>query len=250
MAITLAIISGLCWTLVYSEAIRVSLRDRTYAMPVFALGLNLAWEVLYAADGLAHWGRYGAFGQVQSVVNLVWACFDVALVWAFFRFGRHAWPQLDRSLVILLGVSALVVGAAVQGVFFVEFGPRDAPVYAAFAQNLLMSVLFVDLLLRRGNAAGQSMVIAYAKLIGTLAPTLSLGFLSGFDPYVAVLGLLCLAFDALYVVALRSVSGRRASSRRSTGVDATPWTTTDSRIVNATVAQSHDSSGNTARPPA
>lgn len=205
MEITLAVISGLCWTLVYVEALRVSLRDRTYAMPIFALGLNLAWEVLYAADGLANWGRYGAFGQVQTGINVVWAAFDVALVWAFFRFGRRAWPQLDGSLVVLLGGSALVVGVAVQGVFFVEFGPREAPVYAAFAQNLLMSVLFVDMLLRRGGPAGQSMVVAYAKLAGTLAATLSMGFLFGFDLYVAVLGLLCLAFDLLYVVALGSV---------------------------------------------
>lgn len=208
MGIMLAIISGLCWTLVYVESLRVSLRDRTYAMPVFALGLNMAWEVLYAVDGLAHWERYGAFGQVQTTVNVVWALFDVALVWAFFRFGTHAWPQLGRSLVILMGVSALVVGAVVQGVLFAEFGPRDAPVYAAFAQNLLMSVLFVDMLLRRGGPAGQSLVIAYAKLVGTLAATVSIGFLSGFDPYPAILGLLCLAFDVLYVLALHSVTPR------------------------------------------
>jgi len=209
MGLTLAVISGLCWTLVYVEAIRVALRDRTYAMPVFALGLNLAWEVLYAVDGFVNWGRYGAFGQTHAVINLVWAGFDIVLLWTFFRFGTRAWPQLGRSLVVLMGVSALVVGAAVQAVFYVEFGPRDAPVYTAFAQNLLMSILFLDMLLRRGGPTGQSMVIAYAKLVGTLAPTLSMGFLSGFDLYVAVFGLLCLAFDALYVVALHSVMPRR-----------------------------------------
>lgn len=205
MVIGLAVVSGLCWTLVYLECLRVGLRDRTYAMPIFALGLNLAWEVLYAVDGLANWGRFGAFGQTQTVINVVWAGLDVAILWTFFRFGRRAWPQLNVSLVVTLGVAALIVGAAVQGVFYVEFGARNAPVYTAFAQNLLMSVLFVDLLLRRGTASGQSMVIASAKLAGTLAPTISLGFIAGFNPYVAVLGLLCLVFDALYVVALRSV---------------------------------------------
>lgn len=205
MAIALAIISGVCWTLVYVVGFRVGVRDRTYAMPVFALGLNLAWEVLYAGDGLLRWAGLGAFGQTQTVVNVVWVVFDVLLVWTFFRFGTHAWPQLGRSLVIFLGVAALVVGAVVQGVFYVEFGRELAPVYAAFAQNLLMSVLFVDLLLRRGGPAGQSMVIAWAKLVGTLAPTVSLGFLSGFNLYVVGFGLLCLVFDALYVVALGSV---------------------------------------------
>lgn len=211
----LVALSGLCWAIVYVEAIRVGLRDRTYAIPVFALALNLAWEGLYAIHGLFLTPGAGAFMRMHTAINVVWVAFDVAILVTFFRFGGNAWPQLGRSLLYLMGVLALIVGVSVQLAFNLEFGPRDGGTYAAFAQNLLMSVLFVDMLLRRGGPRGQSMVIAVAKLVGTLAPTISLGFLSGFNPYVAVLGLLCLLFDVIYVLALWSV-------RDAAGVTASP----------------------------
>ena len=44
--------------------------------------------------------------------------------------------------------------------------------YAAFGQNLMMSALFIALLLRRGDVAGQSMYIAIFKMIGTLLPSI------------------------------------------------------------------------------
>ena len=49
----LGVLSGLAWTVVYIECVRVGLRDRTYAMPLAALGLNIAWESTYAVHGLA-----------------------------------------------------------------------------------------------------------------------------------------------------------------------------------------------------
>lgn len=205
MAMVLVVLSGLCWAAVYVEAIRVGVRDKTYAIPIFALALNLAWEGLYAFHGLFLAPGAGAFMRLHTGVNLVWVAFDVAILWTFFKFGHNAWPQLGRSLVYLMGILALVVGVAVQLVFYFEFGPRDGGTYAAYAQNLLMSILFIDVLMRRGGPSGQSMVIAWAKLFGTLAPTISLGFLSGFNLYVVVFGALCLLFDAIYVVALWSV---------------------------------------------
>jgi hypothetical protein len=38
----LTIISGLCWTIVYIDGIRVGLRDKSYAIPFYALALNFA----------------------------------------------------------------------------------------------------------------------------------------------------------------------------------------------------------------
>jgi hypothetical protein len=40
----LTLISGLAWTIVYIESIRVGFRDKAYAMPIAALALNFAWE--------------------------------------------------------------------------------------------------------------------------------------------------------------------------------------------------------------
>ena len=48
----LTLVSGLCWTLVYIEGIRLGITDRSYAIPFYALAPNLAWELLHAYLGL------------------------------------------------------------------------------------------------------------------------------------------------------------------------------------------------------
>jgi hypothetical protein len=48
----LTLVSGFCWTLVYIEGIRLGIKDRSYAIPFYALALNLAWELLHAYLGL------------------------------------------------------------------------------------------------------------------------------------------------------------------------------------------------------
>ena len=51
---------------------------------------------------------------------------------------------------------------------------------------------------------GQSMLIAVAKWIGTLAPTLLLGIVSQFNIYVILTGAICSVFDILYIILLRT----------------------------------------------
>ena len=62
MVLFLTVLSGVAWTVVYVDAIRVGLRARTYAMPVAALALNIAWEAIYSVhgvlSGLSIEGRY------------------------------------------------------------------------------------------------------------------------------------------------------------------------------------------------
>jgi hypothetical protein len=58
-----------------------------------------------------------------------------------------------------------------------EFGVRVGVGYSAFLQNLLMSVLFIDMFVKRGGREGQSLTIAVNKWIGTLAPTILFGVL-------------------------------------------------------------------------
>jgi hypothetical protein len=50
----------------------------------------------------------------------------------------------------------------------------------------------------RGGPRGQSMLIAVAKWIGTLAPTIVFGWL-GNSPLILGLGTLCSIFDLTYI---------------------------------------------------
>jgi hypothetical protein len=199
----LVVLSGLAWTIVYVECIRVGLRDRTYAMPLAALGLNIAWESTYAVHGLA-----GAIGA-QPLINLLWALIDLVIVYTFVRFGRAEFPTLSGRQFAGWGVLVFASSYIVQWLFIGQFGWTDAAKYSAFLQNLLMSGLFIAMLAARRGPRGQSMLIAVAKWIGTLAPTVSIGVYEH-SPFILGIGILCSVFDLVYIGLLRNA---RAAAR-------------------------------------
>lgn len=196
MILFLTIVSGLAWTVVYVEAIRLGFRERTYAIPAAALALNFAWEAIYASRSLA------TGLSAQGVFNIVWGLADVLIVCTFLRFGRAELPSwVTRPLFVGWAVLLGTTSFAVQLLFVAEFGWDDATKYAAFLQNLLMSGLFIAMFVSRGSGRGQSLVIAAAKWIGTLAPTIVYG---GYGNSALILGLgaLCSVFDLTYIALL------------------------------------------------
>ncbi len=193
MTLFLTILSGLAWTIVYVDSIRVGLTYKTYAMPVAALGLNIAWESIYGIHGLT------TAVSAQTFINLAWAAADVVIVYTFFRFGRAELPSfVTRPLFIGWGVVVFGASYAVQALFVAQFGWNDGARYSAFLQNVLMSGLFIAMLVARRGGRGQTMLIAVAKWIGTLAPTILLGVLEG-SPFILGLGILCSVFDLIYI---------------------------------------------------
>ena len=206
--------SGLCWIAVYLDAFRIGIRDRSYAIPFWALCLNLAWEILHS---ILAWQVEGI--ALQVVINMLWALLDLLVLATFLWFGKHGETTPWFVLRILM---ALGVAFTVQYAFVMEFGIYRGRAYAAFLQNLLMSVLFIDLFLNRGSREGQSLLIAWCKWLGTLAPTLLFGIL-GADVFNApnrfllTIGLLCSLFDLIYIGLLAGLApqGWRLAGHRS-----------------------------------
>ncbi len=193
MVLVLTVLSGVAWTVVYVDAIRIGLRARTYAVPVAALALNFAWEAIYSAHGVT------TDLSAQAVINVVWAAADVVIVSTFFRFGRRELPGfVTRGMFVAWGVGVFVTAFVVQLLFVGEFGWDNGSGYAAFLQNLLMSGLFIAMFVGRKGARGQTLVIAVGKWIGTLAPTIVFGVL-GHSTFVLGVGLLCSVFDLAYI---------------------------------------------------
>lgn len=206
LMLTLTLVSGLAWTIVYLAAIRLGFAEKTYAIPAAAIALNIAWELLYTGTELA------GTVSVQTPVDIAWSVLDLVIVITFLRFGRAELPVgISRSMfvgwvIVLLGSSAVV-----QGLFVHEFGWFRAPRYAAFLQNLLMSGLFLAMYVARRGKRGQSVLIALAKWIGTLAPTLLFGVLER-SAFIVGIGLLCSVFDLVYLgLMVRDPLGRRPS---------------------------------------
>ena len=197
--IILTAISGLCWTIVYIEGIRLGFKDRSYAMPFFALALNLAWELLHTIFGF----REG--GGLQATINAIWFVFDLGIIYTYFKFGRKYFARsLPGSSFVIWSVLVLVSALAVEYAFTRELGVFKGGAYAAFLQNLVMSVLFIQMLVSRGSREGQSVLLAVAKWIGTLAPTIQFGVIGdlGFPRgslLVMVTGGFCCVFDLIYI---------------------------------------------------
>ena len=180
----LTLLSGLAWTIVYADSIRIGFRDKTYAMPIAALALNIAWESTYAVHDLM------TAVSIQAIVNLTWALADIAIVYTFFKFGRSELPSfVTRRMFAAWGTLAFGAAYAVQWLFFAKFGAHDAARYAAFLQNALMSGLFVQMILARRGLRGQTLTIALAKWLGTLAPTILIGVIKG-SRFILGLGIL------------------------------------------------------------
>ena len=216
--IVLTVISGVCWTIVYIDGIRIGFRDRSYAIPFYALALNFAWELLYTYFGFRESGV-----TVQNCFNAVWFAFDVGILYTYFKFGKKYFrPFQDQPpaiptrrdcdfMFVAWSVLGLITAFGVQYAFRREFGVSKAAAYSAFPQNLIMSILFIGMLVKRGTREGQSLLIAVNKWLGTLTPTILYGAIGegGFPRgsfLILAVGIFCSVFDLIYIWLLAKTS--------------------------------------------
>ncbi len=200
LGMTLVVISGLCWSAVYVDSIHTGFRQKTYCMPLFALGLNIAWEGIYAYCELL--GR-GA-PSLQGYANAVWFLLDIAIVFTYFRFSKNdCKTAAERRWQAPFGVLVLIICVALQLLFIREFGDAQAEIYSAYLQNVAMSAAYLYMLDRRQSSGGQTMLIAICKCVGTLAPTL-IGILES-NIFIVATGIICLVLDVLYIWCLHTV---------------------------------------------
>ena len=196
----LVIISGIAWTIVYIELIRKGFKDKACGMPLFALTLNFAWEVIYALDGLF---ISKSFILPQTIANVVWAFFDIFILVTWFMYGKKYMSKNAKKYFISYTILALIVGFVMQIAFYVSCNTKEiASIYSAYAQNVAMSIMFVITLFRRGNTKGVSLIAAISKCIGTLTPTIYGAIFAlklGLNNYIILTGILCFVFDLIYI---------------------------------------------------
>jgi hypothetical protein len=193
--------SGICWTVVYIDSIRLGFKESTYAIPFWALAFNIAWELLQAVL------EYQKSGFVLQVgITTVWLLLDCVIIYTYFLFGKKYFPQKVKSWFIAWSILVLITVFILQYAFLSEFGFYVGRKYAAFLQNLLMSVLFIGMLVTRGSSEGQSLTIGVSKWLGTLAPAITYGILgsegAGPSLLVLVIGGFCSLFDLIYITML------------------------------------------------
>ena len=201
----LLLLSGICWSIVYVDCIRIGIKDKSFAMPFWALVLNFSWELLQTVLGFKELGV-----QTQVIVNLCWVILDIGIFYTYFKYGLNEFPvSIAKKWFYIWSVFGLFVSFVLQYYFIQQFGIIQGGSYSAFLQNLLMSILFIGMLFNRKSSRGQTMLIAIMKWIGTLAPTVLFGII-GIEKVVRpnqlvlVLGILIFVFDMIYIFLLNN----------------------------------------------
>ena len=153
------VLGGIFWILTYIFIISKGYKEKTYGMPLLALCANISWEFIFSFL-LPH-------SPPQLYINYLWFALDVVIVFQFFKYYKNEFHTISSlTLCIFFGISvATAFSIILSG--GILLGDVDG-VYAAFGQNLLMSVLFVAMFFKRGNTLrGQSIFIAIFKMLGT-----------------------------------------------------------------------------------
>jgi hypothetical protein len=152
------IIGGLFWSITYILIIRCGFKDKTYGMPLAALCANISWEGIFSF--------IYPHSPPQLYINYVWFLIDVVIVMQFVKYGRSEFPSLSKKKFIAMFLFTLITCFGLVFSITREFNDWQGA-YAAFGQNLMMSVLFIVMLYNRNDLRGQSIFIALFKMLGT-----------------------------------------------------------------------------------
>ncbi|MGG1553021.1 hypothetical protein [Paenibacillus ferrarius] len=182
------------WTVTYLLIILQGFRDRTCGMPLLALCANITWEFLY--------GFVIPFDPFQKIGTIVWFALDCVI---FLQFLLYATRKTTKKKLLYLSVAGLLVMALLLHYgMHVEFHDKEGK-YSAFGINLMMSLLFILMWLKQPGK-GQSLAIAYAKMIGTLCASI-LGYAMYPESLLlTTLYILTFLLDLLYVIVVTKPS--------------------------------------------
>lgn len=159
MSNLLLIISGLAGLIAYGEIIRIGYRDKTYGMPIAALLGNISWEFFYSF--------IYPHGDVQQYVDYLWFSFDLVIYFQVLKYWRTEIKNISSAIfypaIFFFQIAAYLL------IVYIEKDFNSYGMYSGYADNFMMSILFILMLFKRKSLRGQSVSIAFFKMICTLA---------------------------------------------------------------------------------
>lgn len=209
----LQVLCGVFWIIAYILIIHKSFKDKTYGIPLFALSLNLAWEFtfsfIYPPGDLLF----------AKIIFLTWLLLDLIILYTFFKYGYKSRKYI--GIISKKSLYIFTVFILVCSILFMILSVNDFSIlfnnditqtsgFIANIQNLIMSILFVSMLLNRGNTSGQSIYIAILKWMGTLTVAI-LKFTNMLPSITTELFIIALIqfFDILYIYLIYKFSKRK-----------------------------------------
>jgi hypothetical protein len=189
-------VGGVFWSATYLLIIRRGFKDKTFGMPLAALCANISWEAIFAF--------FTPHDPPQLYVNYIWFALDVVIVLQFLKYGKKEFPSIQKWQ--FFAMFALGISIAAPMILAVNYELQDnVGAYAAFGQNLMMSVLFVTMLINRNGVSGQSFYIGLFKMRGTGLSSLAFYMYKSMAQESYLLQFLFVAifiFDLIYTIGI------------------------------------------------
>ena len=195
MQTIILVAGGIFWILTYIFIISKGHKDKSYGMPLFALCANISWEFIFSFV-LPH-------SPPQLYINYLWFGLDVVIIFQFFKYHKKEFLNIQSLKLYVVFIVALASAFSIILTGGIALGDTSG-VYAAFGQNLLMSVLFVLMFFKRERVLrGQSIFIAVFKMLGTALTSIHFYLFEPVSQSSIVLPVLFISifiFDLLYTL--------------------------------------------------
>lgn len=146
------------WTVMYILAIRRGFLDKTFGVPIVALFLNIAMDIvnifIVASPG------------PQLFVNITFLLLQLVMVYQVFRWWRGDFPSVPTWQFMTLMIIGAVFGIVLIISSVREFNESPAW-HTSWVDTLINAALFIGMFYRRTDLRGQSLYIAGLKWLGT-----------------------------------------------------------------------------------
>ncbi|CAH1200600.1 hypothetical protein PAECIP111893_01488 [Paenibacillus plantiphilus] len=184
---------ALFWTIVYILVIVKGFKDQSCGMPLASICANITWEFLFTF--------IIPFHPLQQIITLIWFLLDCIILLQFLYYSKGLLPKRTVQASVF---SLLVIAFLLQYAVSVEFHDKMG-FYSAFGINLMMSILFIRMLLVK-ELQGQSLSIAYFKMIGTLCASILCYSFFPQSILLTLMSILIFILDMLYILLIYSKS--------------------------------------------
>lgn len=181
------------WTIVYILVIYKGFKDHSCGMPLACICANITWEFLFTF--------IIPFHPLQQIVTLIWFLLDCIIMFQYFYYSKGFYSKkiLKASVFALL-----LIAFTLHYSMSIEFHDKMG-IYSAFGINLMMSILFIKMLLTK-ELQGQSLSIAYFKMLGTLFASILCYSLYPLSILLTVMYIMIFLLDILYILLVYSKS--------------------------------------------
>ncbi|KAH7068018.1 tyrosyl-DNA phosphodiesterase-domain-containing protein [Paraphoma chrysanthemicola] len=177
-------IGGIGYTICYVLMTRKSIQDCTYAMPLFSLAFNFAWEIIFAL--------FVAVETREVTMFTIWMLIDLGLVYAVLKYGANEWKtaplvgeNIGKLFAIMLAWWCLILyaisvwwldpsnpvnpkaGKSYQGIDGLD--TDELGYWTALVAQVVLSGMSLAQIVIRGSSRGSSYAIWTTRFVGSLS---------------------------------------------------------------------------------